>query len=312
MAEVVLIVDDDLDVAAAVEVNLQLEGYEVHLAHSGPEALEQARLLQPDLVLLDIVMPGLDGFDVCDRLRSDPRTANTAVILLTAKSVASDKLRGFSVGADDYVVKPFEPAELVARVRSVLRRATQMRDLSPLTRLPGNFRIAAELERLVARADPRFALLYADLNDFKSFNDHYGFLRGDEVIKFTARVLTEALARHPSDPAFAGHVGGDDFVLITAPRVAPAVCRDAVAAFDAGIGTLYDAVDAERGYIEVADRRGDAGLRRAPLLGIAIGVATTACREIRTQWEASVVSTEMKTAAKRLGRSGFVIDGEAS
>ncbi len=142
MSELILIADDDEDVASAVEVNLQLEGYEVHLAHDGIEAVEQARMLQPDLILLDVVMPGLDGFEVCRQLRADPRTMNSAVILLTAKSVASDKVHGLTAGADDYIVKPFEPAELVARVRSVLRRANQMRDLSPLTRLPGNFRIA--------------------------------------------------------------------------------------------------------------------------------------------------------------------------
>jgi diguanylate cyclase (GGDEF)-like protein len=306
MAELILIADDDLDVASAVEVNLALEGYEVEVAHNGIEALDRARKVQPGLVLLDVVMPGLDGFQVCEALRADPRTLNAAVILLTAKSVATDKLRGFAAGADDYIVKPFEPAELVARVRSVLRRGNQMRDLSPLTRLPGNFRIASELERLVAQPDAQFAVLYADLNDFKAFNDYYGFLRGDEVIKFTARVLTSALAAHKSEHNFAGHVGGDDFVLITHPSVAEAVCVDIIRCFDQGIAGQYDPADVERGYIEIADRRGE--VHRYPVTSIAIGVATTTQRPIRTQWEASAIATEVKGHAKRLGSSAYEVD----
>ena len=306
MSELILIADDDEDVASAVEVNLQLEGYEVHLAHDGIEAVEQARTLQPDLILLDVVMPGLDGFEVCRELRADPRTMNSAVILLTAKSVASDKVHGLAAGADDYIVKPFEPAELVARVRSVLRRANQMRDLSPLTRLPGNFRIAGELERLVAQPNAAFAVVYADLNEFKSFNDYYGFLRGDEVIKFTAKVLTEALAANPSEPSFAGHVGGDDFVLIVHPDVAEPISNAIIEGFDSGIAALYDSDDRERGTIRVTDRRGE--VHEFAIVSIAVGVAQTTNRPIRTQWEASAIATEMKSHAKRLRRSAYEID----
>lgn len=306
MSELILIADDDEDVASAVEVNLQLEGYEVHLAHDGIEALEQARKVQPDLILLDVVMPGLDGFEVCRQLRADPRTMNSAVILLTAKSVASDKVHGLTAGADDYIVKPFEPAELVARVRSVLRRANQMRDLSPLTRLPGNFRIAGELERLVAQPNAEFAVVYADLNEFKSFNDYYGFLRGDEVIKFTAKVLTEALAANPSEPSFAGHVGGDDFVLIVHPDVAEPISNAIIEGFDSGIAALYDSGDRERGTIRVTDRRGE--IHEYAIVSIAVGVAQTTNRPIRTQWEASAIATEMKSHAKRLRRSAYEID----
>lgn len=306
MGELILIADDDADVASAIEINLQLEGYDVRVANDGQEALELARKLQPDLVILDVVMPHRDGFEVCRALRADPRTLNAAVILLTAKTMSRDKLEGFSAGADDFIIKPFEPAELVARVRSVLRRASQMRDLSPLTRLPGNFRIASELERLVAQPDAEFAVLYADLNDFKSFNDHYGFLQGDEVIKFTAHVLTEALAAHPSSVSFAGHVGGDDFVLIVHPSVAERVCVSIIERFDDGVVGFYDDADMQRGFIEVADRRGET--HEHPPVSIAIGVATTERREIRSQWEASVLSTEMKSHAKQRGRSAFEID----
>jgi diguanylate cyclase (GGDEF)-like protein len=149
-------------------------------------------------------------------------------------------------------------------------------------------------------------VLYADLNEFKAYNDYYGFLRGDEVIKLTARVLVEALAIHPGEPSFAGHVGGDDFVLLCDPDVADVVCTEALARFDRAIPALYDTADAENGYIEVADRRGN--LHRYLLTSLSIGVATTTQRPIRTQWEASVIATEMKAHAKRHGRSAFEVD----
>lgn len=305
MADVILIAGDSDD-AAPLDVHLAAEGWDVYVAHDGLDALDQARKLQPAVVIAGVVMAGLDGVELCRALGCDVRTANSAAILLGRPGDAEAKLRGFAAGADDYLVEPFPPDELVARVRSVLRRANQLRDLSPLTRLPGNFRIASELEQLVTRTDVEFAVLYADLNEFKAFNDYYGFLRGDEVIKFTARILLESLATHPGDPSFAGHVGGDDFVLLCAPELAEPICRDVIARFDRGIGALYDADDAVAGYIEVADRRGN--LHRFGLTSIAIGMATTTQRPIRTQWEASVIASEMKAHAKRHGRSAYEID----
>ena len=305
MADVILIAVADGDVATELEVNLSIEGWDVYVARDGVDAVAQARKLQPSVVIVDVALPERDGLAVCLELRRDVRTVNSAVILLGDRH-GRDKLRAFDAGVDDHLAKPVDPAELVARVRSLLRRTSQMRDLSPLTHLPGNFRIASELERLVSHPDARFAVLYADVNEFKAFNDYYGFLRGDEVIKLTARVLVEAMAVHPGEPSFAGHVGGDDFVLLADPDVAEAVCTEALARFDRGVPALYDAVDAANGYIEVADRRGN--LHRYQLTSLSIGVATTTQRPIRTQWEASVIATEMKAHAKRHGRSAYEVD----
>lgn len=305
MADVILIAAAEAEVATELELSLSVEGWEVFVARTGVDALDQARKLQPSVAIVDVAIPGRNGLDVCADLRRDVRTVNSAVILLGAAD-GTDKLRGFAAGIDDHLAKPVDRAELVARVRSLLRRTSQMRDLSPLTHLPGNFRIASELERLVSHPDARFAVLYADLNEFKAFNDYYGFLRGDEVIKLTARVLVEALALHPGEPSFAGHVGGDDFVLLSDPDVAEKMCTEAIQRFDRAIPALYDGTDAANGYIEVADRRGN--LHRYLLTSLSIGVATTTQRPIRTQWEASVIATEMKAHAKRHGRSAFEVD----
>ena len=154
MAESILVVDDDPDVARFVEVNLRSAGYEVQVATDGEEALEKALEMRPDLVLLDVMMPKLDGFEVAQRLRRDQRTSSCSIIMLTAKALSADKVTGLQSGADDYIIKPFDPIELLARVKGTLRRAREMRALSPLTGLPGNIRIQEEIRRLVAEDQP--------------------------------------------------------------------------------------------------------------------------------------------------------------
>src|SRR6266511_1973771 len=135
----VLIADDDRDIVRFVEVNLRLEGFEVITAHDGKDALAKALDLQPNLILLDVMMPGMDGYEVCTKLRADGRSAHIPVIMLTAKSLSADKVLGLTAGADDYIIKPFDPMELIARVKTTLRRASEMRALSPLTGQPRSF-----------------------------------------------------------------------------------------------------------------------------------------------------------------------------
>ena len=305
MQERVLVVDDDPDILQFVRMNLELEGFDTATATNGRLALDTARELPPDLVLLDVMMPEMDGLTVLRRLRSSPATANVPVILLTAKALAEDRVTGLNLGADDYITKPFDVEELMARVRTVLRRARQMRDLSPLTGLPGNFRISAELEERVRNEGP-FAVVHADLDNFKAFNDHYGFMRGDAVIKFCADTLLQASAECGDNEAFVGHVGGDDFVSILDPSVVEEFCKVAVRTFDDGILDFYDTADALQGYIEVGDRRGE---RHAfPISSLSMGVATNVTRRINSEWEASAVASEMKEYAKRQQGSVYEID----
>jgi diguanylate cyclase (GGDEF)-like protein len=306
LPERILVVDDDRDICRSIEVILSLEGYDVRIAHEGEDALVQATRAQPDLVLLDMMMPGIDGYEVTKRLRHDPRTATASIIMLTARALPADKVLGLTAGCDDYIVKPFDPQELVARVQSALRRSRQMREVSPLTGLPGNFQIAQELERLVADQSNDFAVLYADLDDFKAYNDHYGFMRGDEAIRATGRLLTDSLARNRTSPSFAGHIGGDDFVLVTAAEKAEPLAQDVVRNFDVMAPSLYDQDDRQRGYIEVPDRRGV--LHHYPFLSVSVGVASGAVRPIRSQWEASSVASEMKAVAKRKVGSSYEVD----
>ncbi|HWC14384.1 MAG TPA: response regulator [Actinomycetota bacterium] len=303
--EVILVADDDEDIVRFVEVNLRLEGFDVQTAGDGEQALSAAYELLPDLMLLDVMMPKMDGFEVCQRLRGDPRTKNMSVIMLTAKSLSADKVVGLTAGADDYMIKPFDPVELVARVKSALRRSREMRAINPLTQLPGNVQIQEEVAARVASGEP-FALLYIDLNDFKAYNDYYGFARGDEAIKLLARCAGSAIQQTAGSEGFLGHIGGDDFVAVVDPERAEEAAQLMIDCWDGDIARLYDPADAERGYIEVADRRKE--MHRFPMTTLSVGIATNTQRPIRTHWEASEIAAEMKTFAKSHGRSGFAID----
>jgi len=309
MAESVLVVDDDPDVARFVEVNLRSAGYDVTVASNGEEGLEKAVELRPDLVLLDVMMPKLDGFEVAQRLRRDPRTSSSSIIMLTAKALSSDKVLGLSSGADDYIIKPFDPVELLARVKGTLRRAREMRALSPLTGLPGNIRVQEEIRRRVTEEQP-FALLYADLDHFKAYNDNYGFVRGDRAIQSLARLVTETVHEVSGPTGFVGHVGGDDFVVLVDPEHADMLAQELCERFDEQCRALYDAEDAERGSIEVRDRQGN--LKSFPLLSLSVGVATTDNRRFGHYGEAVAVATEMKQFAKSQAGSSFAVDRRAA
>jgi diguanylate cyclase (GGDEF)-like protein len=305
MPETILVVDDDPDIARFVEVNLRSAGYDVSVASDGEEALEKAGTLRPDLVLLDVMMPRIDGFEVAQRLRRNPQTSNTSIIMLTAKALSTDKVLGLTAGADDYIIKPFDPIELLARVKGTLRRAKEMRNLSPLTGLPGNIRIQEEIERMV-REDRPFAVLYSDLDNFKAYNDQKGFVRGDRLIQATARIIQDAVVEFAGSDGFVGHVGGDDFVALVPPEIAEEVAKRIVERFDGEIQEFYEKEDLARGHVEVEDRKGV--LQKLPLAGVSVGIATTQVRSFAHYGEAVAVATEMKQFAKREARSSYAVD----
>jgi diguanylate cyclase (GGDEF)-like protein len=303
--ESLLVVDDDPFIARLLEIELRAAGYDVRVAADGTQALDAARERCPDLVLADVMMPNMDGFELTRRLRQDPRTATVSVIMLTARGLSADKLEGFAIGADDYIVKPFDTPELLARIRGVLRRSRDTRTQSPLTGLPGNVRIEEEIDARVDRSEP-FAILYADLDHFKAYNDHYGFMRGDEVIQTAARLIGDAARGASEGAAFVGHVGGDDFVVVVVPEQAERVADAIVTAFDEAAPGLYDEADRERGYIEVTNRRGE--LQRFGMLTLSIGVASTSKRSFQHYAEAVAVATEMKQFTKGSETSSWAMD----
>jgi GGDEF domain-containing protein len=255
--------------------------------------------------LLDVMMPRLDGVELCRRLRSEPLTASLPVIMLTAKNLSVDKVVGLTAGADDYIIKPFDTLELVARVRSTLRRNSEMRAVSPLTGLPGNQRINEEIA-VRAAGGPPIAVCHVDLDNFKMFNDCYGWIRGDDVISLLATSLKAAGAEVTGAAPFIGHVGGDDFVVICSPDQVEALTNRVLQLFDDGVTGLHDPEDVANGYLVIVDRQGNE--RRFPLTSVSIGVAVTGRRHYRDHREIVAVATEMKAVAKGIAGSAVAID----
>jgi diguanylate cyclase (GGDEF)-like protein len=305
--DLILVVDDDQDIAGFVEFNLKVHGYEVIRAADGEEALEVMESKRPDLAVVDWMMPRMDGVELTRRLRAEPLTSALPVIMLTAKGMTVDKVVGLTNGVDDYLVKPFDTAELIARVSSTLRRNKEFREVSPLTGLPGNARVRREIADRM-KTGGEYSVGYIDIDRFKSVNDVYGFDRGDEFITSLARSLHKASASIGKPSVFLGHIGGDDFVFICTPDQVLPLTKATVTDFEQAADRLYDAKDAERGYIEVPDRRGNKN--RAALVTLSIGVAQ-ATLEGRTFADPRVViavASEMKKVAKSQPGSYVAID----
>ena len=273
-----MVADDEPDIRDVLRLTLEAEGYEVHEAADGEEGVRQVQKVGPHLVLLDYKMPKMIGPEVCKALRKDVLLQNLPIIMLTSKGESSDKVEGINAGADDYITKPFDPPELLARVRMILRRTSRALDANPLSKLPGNVSIIEEIQARLDSGNP-LAVCYVDLDNFKAFNDKYGFERGDEALKMTARILLIAMRESGTPGDFLGHIGGDDFVLITIPVKAEPLCQKIVTELSRTAASLYDEEDLRRGYIESKDRDGKA--RNFPLLTISIGIITNEQRPIK-------------------------------
>lgn len=305
MADKVLVVDDDPDIAKFIEVTLVAAGYEVAVAFDGQEALDKVEALRPDLVLLDIMLPTMDGFEVAHEVRRQARHASMGIIVVSARGLPEDRLRGLSLGVDDYIVKPFEPEILLARVRAALRRLREMRSLSPLTGLPGTVLIEEEIRRHLVDGAP-FALLYADLDHFKALNDAKGWDVGNQLIQATANLLDDAATRFAGSDGFIGHIGGDDFIALVPAPIAEEAASWICERFDKDARRFYEPDELERGSIETIDRRGERVTY--PIVTISIGVVSTATRSFSHFGEVVAVATEMKMAAKGLDGSAFAVD----
>ena len=300
----VLVADDDPSTRRLIDLALQEAGYDCVLAADGKAALEQARATRPDLVVLDVAMPFLSGDEVQRELRRDRRTRYIPVVFITAKRTTAELTARFRNGADDFVSKPFDIDELVARIASALRRAAELRSLNPLSGLPGNLTIAHEIDARLADGS-EVACLYVDVDHFKGFNDRHGFERGDQVIAHLAELLSQAVGEISED-TFIGHVGGDDFVVLAPRDQAEQLAREIIARFDATIPSLYDPEDRARGWVEAPDRRGRA--RRMPFVSVSIGVVPLQPERFPGATEVARAAAEMKEVAKRRPGSGYAID----
>lgn len=305
MAIKILIADDDPDIRDILKLTLSEENYEIIETANGEEALLHIHKDSPDLALLDYKMPIIDGREVCRLVKQDILLRHLPIIMVTGKGDIEDKVQGIEAGADDYIVKPFEPKELLARIKMVLRHTERELEANPLTRLPGNVSILKELTRRLENK-AKFAVCYVDLDKFKAYNDTYGFEHGDDVIRETARILIRTIQQPGGPDDFIGHIGGDDFVIVTIPERVDGICKTIIAEFEKTAPFFYNETDRKNGYIVAKDRKGV--VQKIPLLSVSIGVVSNEYRELEHVAQIGEIGAELKQQAKRLERSNYLKD----
>jgi diguanylate cyclase (GGDEF)-like protein len=301
----ILVVDDELSLQELMKDILTQEGYEVITASDGKEGLQKIFDESPDLILLDCNMPEMTGFEVMEKIRSNPMLVNKPVIMLTANVTEDYELKGIQLGIDYYITKPVKRAMLLAKMKTIMERKAQSMSVNPLSFLPGNTIIKAEAEKRIADNTP-FAMVYIDLANFKSFNDRYGFQRGDEIIKHTAKLLVSVVQQYGVPGDFVGHIGGDDFIIITTPQSYSAICENIIRQFDETIRTFYDTEDRDRGYIVSVDRQGVK--KNFPMMAINMGVISTDITRVTHYGELSSTAAQLKKLSKRNEKSSYVVN----
>jgi diguanylate cyclase (GGDEF)-like protein len=293
----ILIVEDDFDISNMLRIYFDSQGYETLVAPRGEEGLEMCRRRLPNLVILDIMLPDVNGYEVCRRLRENLRTSHIPIIFLTQKDERSDQIAGLELGADDYVTKPFDLQLLLLRVQRAIQRAGWLSLTSPVTGLPSSKLVEEQLRQIMRRKD--WAILYIGINHIDDFNDVYGFVAGDDVLRFTAMLLTEVIDDLGSGSDFIGHIGGDDFLIITTPDRAPQAKVRLAQRFDEEVMTFYNFKDRERGHIEIVGS--DGKTQRLPLMTLAVGLIrhdTAPFADIRE-------ITEVAAEARRRAQQGL-------
>jgi len=301
----VLVVDDDKILREIIGTNLELGGFTVISAPDGPTALALLDDRTPDVVVLDVVMPLMDGYATLGRIRRHATASHIPVIVLTSGGAdTAEPVKSLEAGADDFIAKPFSPQEMLARVRAKVRRANVDSSLQPLTRLPGNIAIEHDVRRRFEAREP-WAVIYADLDNFKAFNDHYGFVRGDDAIRLVATTMSDTIKRVGNESDFLGHIGGDDFIIVTTPTRAENLARTVADVFDRDVLALYEPADRARGWIAAKDRRGNSV--RFPLMSLSLAIVTQSPR-ITSYQAIGEVAAELKSFAKRQTGSFVAMD----
>lgn len=302
----ILIVDDEVMIRTICRDVLENAGYQVIDAPDGTSAIQLAKRWKPDLMLVDVMMPDMDGFQTAERFRRESATSMTPIIFLSARGETADKVRAFRIGAEDYMVKPFDARELVARVAKALERHSRELSASPTTQLPGADSIESEIERRLASARDH-AYCYLDLDNLKAFNDYYGYAKADGVIRQTGDLVRELVTREGAGDDFIGHIAGDDFVFVTSPERVDHVSRTIIDTFGRLVPLYYNKVDRERGYIETKDRYGQ--MRKFPIMTVSIA-AVTSSAAVRTFAALAEAAAVGKKLAKQMPGSAYVRDGQ--
>lgn len=271
--ERILVVEDQPDISSLLKIYFTSQGYEVYTAMRGSQALEICNKTPPNLALLDVNLPDMEGYDIGKALRQSPRTRHIPIIFLTARGERRDRLVGLGeVQAQYYIVKPFDIEEVHTIVKNQLEEARRKNQLHPVTNLPTAELINDQLRTLLSSQGWAIALLH--INGFEHFTQIYGAVVGEDVLKFTALLLNEVINELGSSEEFVGQmVVGPDFVITSTPDRMRSICERLVVRFDEEIGLHYNYKHRKQGFIEAPDDNGS--LRQVPLMSISLGVLTS-------------------------------------
>ena len=291
-----LVVEDDVDIGNMLKIYFSGMDFEVDVAVRGSDALEKTKKVLPHLIVLDIMLPDIDGYEVCRNLRTSMRTSHIPVIFLTQKDERSDKLQGLELGADDYITKPFDIEELKLRVQGAIRRSERESLTDPRSGLPAGRLIEEQLRRIIRQKG--WALLDARVNNFESFKDVYGFVAGDDVLRFTAMLIGEVVDEIGTTSDFIGHAGGDNFIIITTEAKANAMKARLKERFDHEVQTHYNFIDRQQGFVQAPTA--DGTTVKVPFMSISIGIVSPSMQsfsDIREITELAAEARRQDTAA---------------
>jgi len=265
-----LVVEDDIDIGNMLKIYFSGMDFDVDVAVRGSDALEKTKQALPHLIVLDIMLPDIDGYEVCRNLRTNMRTSHIPVIFLTQKDERSDKLQGLELGADDYITKPFDIEELKLRVQGAIKRAERESLTDPRSGLPAGRLIEEQLRRIIR--EKGWALIDARVNSFEPFKDVYGFVAGDDVLRFTAMMVGEVVDELGTTSDFIGHAGGDNFIIITTSENA-ATMRDRIKErFNEEVQTHYNFMDRQQGFVQAPEA--DDTTTKVPFMTMSVGMVS--------------------------------------
>lgn len=266
----VLVVEDDADIGGLLRACFEVHELNVTVVQRGQDALDVCRRSQPDVLVLDIMLPDMDGYEVCRRLRNMTRTSHIPIIFLTRRDERSDRIQGLELGADDYITKPFDVVELELRVRNAISRSRYDNLTHPITGLPSGRLIEEQLKQLIRQND--WAILYIGIQGLAQFGEAYGFVASEDALRSTAMLLNETVDQLGGSDDFLGHVGHADFIAITSKQQASGIAHAAMQQFAAEVGAHYDWVTRQRGYLILQNDTGSE--TKADLMSLAIGILT--------------------------------------
>jgi len=299
----ILVVEDARIIAELLKETLDIEGYHTVTVLNGEDAVQFALRETPQLIILDIMLPRMNGYEVIKQLRDHPKTMHIPIVVLSACASHAEKICAFELGVDNYLTKPFDTEELLALVRRQLRRIQQCA-LSPLTQLPGGLQVEHALKNRLNSSD-QWSLLYLDLDNFKAFNDVYGFLAGNEMILLVGQVCQRVVYEFGNTTDFVGHIGGDDFLIMTTPDKSELLCQKILTYYKQDSELLYRPEDLARGSISGVDRKGRA--YQFPLVSLSIGVVNNRSRYPHSFSEVGLLAAEAKRHAKQSSNNIYAI-----